>query len=264
MGLTAIYRNWFVDSNRAERIWMMAVMDFKLRYYENKLGLIWALIKPLSQLLIYFLVFEVLLSSGVENYAIYLFGGLIVWNFFTESTTGTISILKTKKYLYEYTNMKKMEIYVSAIISNSIGFAFNLFIYFVASAIVGIYPYWTNLWFLLIFLNTVILSFGVSLIISNLYLKFKDISQIWGIVVQFGFFLSPILIRGDLFDEKLPILNYINPISGIIINTREVLMYNRHPDWFFMLWCYVYAIALYGLGYWIFTKYSPKASEILA
>lgn len=264
LNLKSTYNNWFVESNRAERIWMMAVMDFKLRYYENKLGLIWALIKPLSQLVVYYLVFEVILSSGVENYALYLFSGLIIWNFFTESTTGTIKILQTKRYLYEYTNMKKLEIYTSALISNSIGFLFNLVVYLIAAAIVGIYPYWTNFWFLLVFLNTAILAYGVSLILSNLFLHFKDISQIWGIVVQFGFFLSPILIRGDLFTSKLPALNYLNPMAGVIINTRNTLMEYQNPDWFFMLWCFLYSIVLLFLGLLVFRKYSPRASEILS
>lgn len=264
MAIKSIYKNWFVESNRAERIWMMAVMDFKLRYYENKLGLIWALIKPLSQLLVYYIMFEIILDSGVENYALYLFSGLIVWNFFTESTTGAIKILQTKKYLYEYTNMKKLEIYTSAILSNSIGFLFNVFIYFVAAAFTGIYPHWTNLWFILIFINITILSYGVSLILSNLFLHFKDISQIWAIVVQFGFFLSPILIRGDLFTSKLPGLNYLNPMAGNIINTRYSLMEYQNPDWALMSWCFLYAVVVLLIGLLVFKKYSPRASELLS
>lgn len=264
MAIKSIYRNWFVESNRAERIWMMAVMDFKLRYYENKLGLIWALIKPLSQLLVYYLMFEVILNSGVENYALYLFSGLIIWNFFTESSSGTIKILRTKRYLYEYTNMKKLEIYTSALISNSIGFLFNLSIYFIAAACLGIYPHWINVLFILVFLNTAILAYGTSLILSNLFLYFKDISQIWGIVMQFGFFLSPILIRGDLFSSKLPMLNYLNPMAGNIINTRYSLLEHQNPDWFFMLWCFLYSLMVLVVGLLVFRKYSARAAEILS
>lgn len=243
---------------------MMAVMDFKLRYYENKLGLIWALIKPLSQLVVYYLMFEIILNSGVENYALYLFSGLIIWNFFAESTTGTIKILQTKKYLYEYTNMKKLEIYTSALISNSIGFLFNLSIFFIAAAFLGIYPHWTNFFFILVFINTAILAYGTSLLLSNLFLHFKDISQIWGIVMQFGFFLSPILIRGDLFTSKLPALNYINPMAGNIINTRNTLMHFQNPDWFFILWCFLYAVVVLIAGLAVFNKYSARAAEILS
>lgn len=117
-----ILNDWFKQSNKIERIWLLAKIEFKLRYYENKLGLFWALIKPLMDIAIYYVVFQIILKQNIPAFASYLFIGLILWNFFVESTTGTIQILSTKKYLYEYSNMNKLEIYVSTLLSTSIGF----------------------------------------------------------------------------------------------------------------------------------------------
>ena len=233
--ISNFFISWFKESNRAERIWMMAKIEFKLRYYENKLGLMWALIKPVSQILMYYVVFQILLNQRVENYVIYLFAGLLLWQFFTECTSGTVVILKTKKYLYEYTNMHKLEIYIASLLSSIIGLIFNLIIFLIGAWISGIYPSYHYIFFPLIFMNLLILSFGVSLILSNLFLLFKDISQIWNIIVGFGFFLSPILYRGELFTQKLKFLDYLNPISGIINNARNVLMFQKHPDWNMLL-----------------------------
>lgn len=261
--LSRFFTSWFYESNRAERIWMMAKIEFKLRYYENKLGLMWALIKPISQILMYYVVFQVLMNQGVDDYVIYLFAGLLLWMFFTECTSGTVKILKTKKYLYEYTNMHKLEIYIASIMSSVIGLIFNLMIFLIGAWISGIYPSYHYIYFLLIFLNLFILSFGVSLILSNLFLLFKDIMQIWNIVVGFGFFLSPILYRGDLFSEKLRFLDYLNPISGIINNARNVLMFQTNPDWQMLLFDIGYASIILLIGLILLKRISPKASELL-
>ncbi|MDX1628614.1 MAG: ABC transporter permease [Fulvivirga sp.] len=254
---------WFYESNRAERIWMMAKIEFKLRYYENKLGLAWAVIKPVSQIIMYYVVFQILMAQQVPNYVIYLFAGLMMWLFFVEVTTGTVKILQTKKYLYEYTNMYKIEIYMASVISSIIGLLFNFVIFLIGALIAGIYPTYHYIYFILIFINLLILSFGVSLILSNLFLLFKDIMQIWGIVVSFGFFLSPILYRGDLFSAKLPVLDYLNPIAGIINNTRNILMEAKPPDWGMLAYDMAYALVIFMIGIYFLKKYSARASEYL-
>src|SRR4029453_5551840 len=108
-----ILNDLFRRSNKSERLWLLAKIEFKLRYYENKLGLLWALIKPLMDIAIYYVVFQTIMRQDIPPFASYFFIGLIIWNFFLESTTGTVQILNTKKYLYEYSNMNKLEIYVS-------------------------------------------------------------------------------------------------------------------------------------------------------
>src|ERR1700712_1625212 len=124
-----IVNDWFGSSNKLERLWLLAKIEFKLRYYENKLGLFWALLKPILDICIYYIVFQIILRQNIPAFASYLFIGLILWNFFVESTSGTIQILNTKKYLYEYSNMNKLEIYISTLLSNCIGFFFNFLMF---------------------------------------------------------------------------------------------------------------------------------------
>lgn len=263
MNLKRYYQHFFHESNRAERIWMMAKIEFKLRYYENKLGILWALFKPASQIAVYYIVFQTIMKSGIDNYAVYLFSGLVLWIFFAETTLGTIGILRTKKYLYEYTNMKKIEIYMASLLSNTIGLVFNLGIFVFVAFLTGVYP---NIYYFIIpllLITLIILSLGVALILSNLYVLFKDITQIWSIFISFGFFLSPILYSGERFSESLPWVNYVNPIAGIILNSRDILLYNKLPNWNLMAFDFVYALAILGLGLFTLNKISYKASEIL-
>jgi len=262
--ITNKFQEWFITSNRAERIWLMAKIEFQLKYYENKLGLIWALIKPITDIFKFYLIFEVMFDSGIDNFLIYVFTGLMVWNFFTEMTSGTVRVLSTKKYLYEYTNMSKIEIYFAYSITAFLGFMFNFAIFLVAALFYGIYPSFSYIFFLLIFLNVYVLSLGISLIISNLFLLFKDMTQIWGIIVTYGFFLSPILFRGELFARELPLLIYINPISGIINNSRAVLLNASPPDWNMLMFDMAYASVLLIIGVILLNRLSPRASELIS
>jgi len=80
--LLKILNDWFKRSNKVERLWLLAKIEFKLRYYENKLGLLWALIKPLMDIVIYYVVFQIIMQQNIPAFASYLFIGLILWNFF--------------------------------------------------------------------------------------------------------------------------------------------------------------------------------------
>jgi ABC-2 type transport system permease protein len=261
-----VVNDWFKRSNKIERLWLLAKIEFKLRYYENKLGLLWALIKPLLDIAIYYAVFQIILKQNIPAFASYLFIGLILWNFFLESTTGTIQILSVKKYLYEYSNMNKLEIYVSTLFSNSIGFFFNfimflLFYNFLEGRSTGISI--LNTWIIIIFLNLFILSLGMSLILSTIYIVAKDISQIWMAFTSFLFFLSPIFYKLSTFKAALPSFDYGNPIAGIIINARRVMMEKSQPDFRLMIFDFGYATILLLIGLIFLNRLGSRAAEKL-
>jgi ABC-type polysaccharide/polyol phosphate export permease len=249
-----------------ERLWLLAKIEFKLRYYENKLGLLWALLKPIMDVCIYYVAFKIILGSDVPAFASYLFIGLVIWNFFLESTSGTIQLLNTKKYLYEYSNMNKLEIYVSTLFANSIGFLFNLLIFVVffnvfEGRFAGLSFY--NLWIVPLFINLFVLALGISLILSNIYIIAKDINQVWMVITAFLFFLSPIFYKLSTFNEKLPGFQYLNPLAGIIINARRVMMDHQPPTYRLMAFDFTYAFIILIIGLILLNKLGAKAAEKL-
>jgi ABC-type polysaccharide/polyol phosphate export permease len=266
MIINNIVKDWNSRSNKYERLWLLAKIEFKLRYYENKLGLFWALLKPIMDMCIYYVAFKMILKSDVPDFASYLFVGLVVWNFFLESTSGTIQILNTKKYLYEYSNMNKLEIYISTLFSNSIGFLFNLSMFFILyhffsaqSSPISI----SNCWIVILFINLFILSLGCSLILSNIYIIAKDISQVWAVFTSLLFFLSPIFYKLSTFTEALPAFEYGNPLAGIIINARRVMMDAIQPDFELLAFDFGYAIFILFVGLLLLNKLGAKAAEKL-
>ena len=266
MILGKLIKDWTVRTNKLERLWLLAKIEFKLRYYENKLGLFWALLKPLLDMCIYYVAFKVILKTDVPSFASYLFIGLVMWNFFLESTNGTIALLNTKKYLYEYSNMNKLEIYISTLFANSIGFLFNLtmfvlFYNFFEAGSGGFSVY--NLWIVVLFLNLFILALGISLILSNIYIVAKDINQVWMVFTSFLFFLSPIFYKLSTFKDALPGFDYVNPLAGTIINARRVMMNNMAPDYKLLGFDFGYALVILFAGLLLLNKLGAKAAEKL-
>lgn len=258
--------DWLKRTNKLERTWLLAKIEFKLRYYENKLGLFWALLKPIMDIVIYYIAFKVILKSDVPAFASYLFIGLIFWIFFTESSGGTIQILQVKKYLYEYSNMNKLEIYISTLLSTSIGFFFNLVMFFLFYFFIEPESKFITvnaLYLIPLFVNLFILSLGLSLILSNFYIIAKDINQIWQVFVNFLFFLSPIFYKLSTYRGSLPNVDYINPISGLIINARRVVLDNQPPELKLFVFDFGYAVFFLLLGVIFLNRLGSRAAEKL-
>ncbi len=262
----SLYKDWISQSNKLERLFLLAKIEFKLRYYENKLGLFWAVIKPLMDLTIYYVVFKTIMKQDVPNFASFLFIGLIFYNFFLESTSGTIHILRTKKYLYEYSNMNKIEIYLSTLISNSIGFIFNLVVFFVFYLFLesgNNTVTWKAIYLIPLYINIFIVSLGFSLILSTTYIVAKDIHQIWMVFTNLFFFVSPIFYRLETFRNSVPGADYINPFAGIIINARKVVMEDSYPEWQLFAFDFGYAFLILFIGLILLNKLGTKAAEKL-
>lgn len=263
-------KKWFGDKNKFERIWLLGKIEFKLRYYENTLGLLWALIKPITSILMYYIAFNVVIKQGIPSFISYLFIGLIVWNFFMESTSGTIQILRTKKFLYEYNNLYKIDIYVSTMVANSLGFLFNFIMFLlyyiflekhrIAFSQVN-FLYYFNL--IPLFLILFIITMGISMVLSSLYVFAKDINQVWAVLSGFMFFLSPIVFKLEDYQRRLPSMSAINPMAGIIINFRNTMMYNRPPDMRLLFIDFSYAIFFLFAGLLLLDKLGNKAAEKL-
>lgn len=250
------------ENNRLERIWILAKFDFKSRYYYHNLGILWAFIRPVFEFIIYYVVFTTIFSSSIPNYALYLFLGLILWSFFVEGSNKGIHVLLSKRYLLENIPFNKLDLFIASTFSAFLGFLFNFFAYAVLSFTLGIIPFNIYfIYFLLLMINLFLLTMGISLLLATISIYLKDIQHVWDMIILAGLWLTPILYDKTLIEEKLPALLYLNPVSGIIVNIRAVVLFNQPPDFTFFLFNFIYALLLFFLGYFLFGKYAHKAAE---
>ncbi len=260
-GITGRITSFFPESNRIERIWILAKTDFKLRYSTNALGMFWAFVFPLIRILIYYLVFSYVFAKDIPNYGFYIFSGIIIWMYFQEATKKGISVIRNKRYLFENIRFNKLDVYYSSVLTSLIGLFVNLFVFIVLLQIMQIPLTWRLIYYPLFILNLCILALGISLILSTIHVYLKDISQVWDLVLLLMFWINPIFFAKQKVFEMIPGLLYLNPIAGIIINSRDVIMYGKEPDWFVAAYDFMYAGVVLLIGLVIFKRYFHKAIE---
>lgn len=249
------------ENNRLERIWLMAKFDFVSRYYGSFLGLFWALLKPLFQLLVYYFIFTQVFKSKTENFLLFLFVGIILFQFFAESAKGSMSIFKTKRYLLENIQINKLDIFYAAISSTFIGFLFNFVAFFIGNIVLNDFFSWSILMFPVVLINFIILILATQLIFATISIYLKDIDNIWFIVNTLLFWGSGIFFDLSQLSGAAKLIKYFNPLAGILMNSREILIYARPIDMTLLLINFLTAVFLLVIGLWIFKKYSAKALE---
>lgn len=206
----------------------MVRTDFKLRYQGSVLGYAWSLLRPLLMFAILYTVFTQVFKVGndVPNFPIYLLLGVVFWGFFTEMTQQGLGSIVARGDLIRKISIPRWMIIVSASIGALINLALNLVVMIVLSIISGVDFLTTSIYVPFFILLVYLLALGVSLILSALYVKYRDISYIWDVILQAGFYATPILYPVTLStnlitnDLILKIL-FLNPLATAIQGARN-------------------------------------------
>lgn len=258
--------NWaekIPENKRLERIWVLTKSDFIQRYYGSFFGVFWAFLNPLFQLLIFYFIFTWFFDTKIQNYALYVLSGLLMWMFFSETTRKGLLLLKNKKYLYENISINKLDIFFASISSTLIALVINFIIYFIVSLFLQVdYGISVILFPYLVFLSCAFI-FSVSLLLSLLNVFFEDIDHVWDIALLAIFWTIPLFYQQDLIIDKYSFLLYLNPMTGIIINLREVLLLSQWPSWDIMFYETAVIAVLLILSLALFKKYHFKSAEKL-
>ena len=252
---------WLPENNRLERIWKLAEVGFKKRYYNDRLGLFWAFLNPLFQMGIYFLVIKYIFKAAEEDFALFLFCGLIVWMAFAECTTQGMDLLENNRFLIENIQFNQLDLFIAHTISVFIGLLFNLVVFFLLCLIsqlslgkgIFILP--------LLLFNLFLIATGISLVLATLKIYLRDIVHLWAVLILVGFWGSGVLFDGAIYKEVFPPLLYMNPFVGIIMNIRMIIMKGVAPDWNLLVINLLTGIFILSLGIGIFKKYAHKFLE---
>jgi len=253
----------FPENNRFERIWVIAKTDFIQRYYGSFFGIFWAFLNPLFQLLIFYFIFTWFFDNRIENYALYVLSGLLMWMFFAESSRKGLSLLKSKRYLYENIQINKLDIFHSSIAATLFALLINFIIYIAASLFFHVEYSWAIIMFPFLIIMACAFVFSLSLILALLNVFFEDIDHVWDIALLAIFWTIPLFYPQELLIEKYNFILYINPLSGIVINIREVLMYGQWPSLNILLYNIIFIIILTFVSLLLFKKFHHKSAEKL-
>ncbi len=200
--------------------------DFKLRYQGSVLGYLWSLLRPLFLFGVLYVVFThvIRLGNNVPHYPQYLLLGLVLWQFFVESTSAGMNAITGRGDLVRKVSIPKYTIVLSTTISAFVTFCLNMVVVFVFMAIghVAIRP--VILVALPLIAELVVLCLGIAFILSTLFVRFRDISHIWDVVLQVMFYATPLIYDFKIVPHHLAKILSLNPLAQIFQDIRSVMI----------------------------------------
>lgn len=264
-------KTFFSKQNRA-LLGELVRTDFKLRYQGSILGYGWSLLKPLFLFVIQYVVFVEFLRIGrdIPHFAVMLLLGNVLWNFFAEMTLQSLTSIVGRGDLIRKIRIPRWMIVFSASLSALINLVLSLVIVFIFAVVDKVDFTWTALLLPLNIVTIYVLALGLSLFLSALYVKFRDISYIWEIILQAGFYATPIFYPisfiPNILVQKILLLN---PMAEAIQSARFNVVSHDTVTTVTKLWGvtpyalipFIVTLALLFVGLAYFRREAPTFAE---
>ncbi len=230
--------------------------DFKKKYKRSILGMLWSLIMPLLQLLVLYLVFGNFFGKNTPHFIVYIFSGNIVYQFFCDATQGGMRSLVDNAGIYSKVNVPKYLFLASRNIQSLLNFGLSLIVYFALVLVDGISLKWSFFLLLYPILMLVIFNLGMGMILSALFVFFRDIEYLYSVFCMLLCYMSAIFynVKDMTSDVTKQMLFYLNPVYAFITYVRKIVVYNEIPSLRLSLLCAFYAFLALIIGCVIYKK----------
>lgn len=237
---------------------IMIKRDIQNKYKGSYLGILWSLFNPLLQMIVLTIIFSTLFARDIENFALYMISGRILFDFFSMTTTMSIRSLTGTASLVKKIYFPKYIITLSRVISNFIIFLISLLdlvlVIVLTKATISWYIIFIPIYLILFFVFTL----GVSLILSTVAVFFRDIEHLYGIVVMILMYFSAIFYPVEILPIKYELLLKLNPLYQFILGFRSCIYYNNGILLDNFLSCLIWSILSIVAGIVLFKKNQDK------
>ena len=249
--------------------------EFKLRYKGSVLGMLWSALKPFLLFLIMYVVFVHFLrfGDGIPHFAVSLLLGTVLWTFFSEATNSGMRCITDRGDILRKIDIPKYIIPLSTTASALVNLGINLIVVFIFTILNGVQLHWSMLLIFPIIVELCILSTGTSLLLSALYVKYRDISHIWEVFMQGAFYATPmfwpismILERNALAGKTLilaPMAQIIQDARWAVVEKSTDTVYTVIHNPLFWTIPFLIILTIVLLGVFYFKKSSKFFTEIM-
>jgi ABC-type polysaccharide/polyol phosphate export permease len=238
-----------------------AIKDFKIRYTHSLLGYAWSVLNPLMFFILYYLVFTVFVHLDIPNYPGFLLLGIVLWNFFEEGTGRGATALVERANLLSKTPMPRAVVVYSALLSAGLTFVINLAVLTVVLRITGTPLRIPAVCLPLLLADLVLLTTGTALFLAPLQVRFRDIGYLWRIMLQVGFWLTPIIYLDLMVPERWRWLVWVNPVGRVIGDSRRALIYGFWPGLRGLVLTTLMSIGVCVAGFTVFRRLQARIVE---
>lgn len=232
--------------------------DFKKKYKRTALGMAWSLLSPLLTLLVMRLVFTQFFGESMEHYTTYLFCGNLIFACFSESTGLGMTSLLENADIFSKVNVPKYLFLLSKSIQGLINFGLTLLVFFLFCILDGITFTWKFVLLLYPICCLVLFNIGVGLILSALFMFFRDIQYLWSVFTQLLMYMSAIFYTIDQYSYTIQCLFLANPIYLFIRYFRKIVIEATIPTLWFHLLMLADVLVVLVIGCWMYKKYNHR------
>ncbi len=207
----------------------MTLKEVKARYKRVILGFLWIILNPLLQMLMIGLIFQFFVPIKIDNYFYFLFAGLLPWNFFSYSIIKCTPIYLNERALIQKAKFPREALVLSIVFSNLFHFLVALLLFGIFAILIGLLVFWKLAILLIAVLWILVLCVGVSLLLSTLFVKYRDIKFIVDAIVPLWFYATPIVYSRSLLPSLMNQVLRLNPMTAIIELFQFVFNRNQLP-----------------------------------
>lgn len=267
-----------------ELLWNLTQREIRGKYKRTALGQLWSLANPIAAIIVYTFIFSVVFqvpaqvgeSSELDNYALWLVCGLLPWLFFQSTITQGVRSIIDNANLVQKVYFPRLVLPVSLTGAALVNWSFEMAVLVVALSIVGAFvlPWLPLVIVFMVLLALFAAGFSMVLSIANVY--FRDMAYLVTVVLQFWFYLTPILYPFSLVQSQsdkwggilgspvtLEMLYRLNPMEPFVTIFRDLLYHNTFPDSSSVIAAVCWAVGMVAVGLWYFVKTERRLAELI-
>jgi ABC-2 type transport system permease protein len=252
--------------------WLLSVTEFKLYYFGTVFGYLWSLIRPLLLFAVLYTVFTRILRFGgaVPHYAQLLLLDLTLYSLFSEATSRAVRSVVGSERIVRKMQFPRLVIPLSVVLTSLFNLCLSLIAVLFFIAVSGVGPSVTWLALPLIVALLAVLTTGASLLLSSLFVRFRDVGQIWGVLVLVIFYSSPVLYPVEFIPQGIRFVLFVNPFVPILEEARRLVVDPTAPSAvdaagsvFGIIGPAIVMVAVCAIGLWTFMRAAPRVAEEL-
>ncbi|MCB0858689.1 MAG: ABC transporter permease, partial [Solirubrobacterales bacterium] len=253
-------------------LYLIAVNDFKKTYFDTVLGYIWSLFRPLILFAVLLFVFTQIfrIGSEVEHYPVMLLFNIVVFTFFQEATLASVTSVVAQEGVVRKTQFPRLVIPLAVVLTALFNFGVNLIVVLVFLLASGVSVEWTWLLFPVVITVLGVITVAVSLLVSSLFVRFRDVGIIWGVLATALFYATPVLYPIEIVPERFHDIILANPLTPIFIELRHLVIDNSAPTaldaaggWLGLLPAFLITVVLCVVAVRVFSREAPRIAEEL-
>jgi ABC-2 type transport system permease protein len=255
-----------------ELLYLVSVTEFKKTYFGTVLGYVWSVLRPLLLFAVLLFVFTkiVRLGSGVPHYPELLLMNVVLFGFFSEATQTSVMSVVNQEGVVRKTQFPRLVIPLSVVMTSLFNLAVNLVVVLIFVVAFGVSPEWTWLLFPLIVVALFVFATAVSMLLSSLYVRFRDTAIIWSVFASALFYATPVIYPIEIVPDRYRDLIMLNPLTPLFEQARKWIIDPSAPGavsaaggWTHLLPAIAIFLGTCVLGTWYFKREAPRVAEEL-